>query len=61
MGGHPQNGPESGRQDRDRELDDGGSAWDLRDPGAVDFKRAKKLLAKIVRENQEWLKEMANK
>lgn len=33
----------------------------LRDPGDLDFKKAKEGLKKIVRENQEWLKEMANR
>jgi hypothetical protein len=33
----------------------------LRNPGNLDFKKAKEGLKKIVRENQEWLKEMADR
>jgi len=33
----------------------------LTNPGRLDFERASEALKKIVRENKEWLKEMANR
>ena len=33
----------------------------LVDPGLLDFKKAEKAFEKIVRENREWLKEMASR
>lgn len=33
----------------------------LQKPDTLDFKKANKAVKKIVRENQEWLKEMANR
>lgn len=33
----------------------------VKSPGRLDFKKADKVLKKIVRENKEWLKEMATK
>ncbi len=37
----------------------GGSA--VKKPGKLDFKRAEKVVKKVIDENTEWLKEMAKK
>jgi hypothetical protein len=39
----------------------GKGAQRLANPGRLDFKRADEAFEKLVRENQEWLKEMANR
>ncbi len=46
-----------GRQSGHGRADDG----TLANPGHLDFKKADKVFEKIVRENQEWLKEMASR
>lgn len=52
-------------RDNDRHANGGdqsdGADKDLHEPGDLDFKKAREGLKKIVRENQEWLKEMANR
>ena len=38
-----------------------GKVIKIQSPGKLDFKKADEVLKKVVRENQEWLKEMAEK
>jgi len=33
----------------------------LKSPGKLDFKKADKMVERVIRENREWLKEMAKK
>jgi hypothetical protein len=34
---------------------------DLKNPGKMDFKKARKTLDRVIQENVDWLKEMAKK
>ncbi len=49
----------NGRSDNGEDGDPAGKK--PRDPGTLDFKKAREGLKKIVEENQKWLKEMANR
>lgn len=54
--GQNTNGETDGREQPQTNADE-----KLRDPGHLDFKKAREGLKKIVKENQKWLKEMANR
>ena len=43
------------------EHDGNGNVTEMQNPGKLDFKKADEVLKKVVRENLEWLKEMASK
>lgn len=47
--------------DKPNELSGNGQREKLQAPGQLDFEKARKGLEKIVRENHEWLKEMASR
>jgi len=38
-----------------------GKVLKIQNPGKLDFKKADEVVKRVVRENQEWLKEMATK